>query len=61
MAYALLTEGMSLEGRAAFDQMLNAPPEQTAAGPAGPDVAAQNREFVRSLAGLGVHLPGVKA
>lgn len=49
MAYALLTEGMSLEQRASFDQMLNAKPE-----PDKDPVVEQNREFARSLAAIGV-------
>lgn len=54
MAYALLTEGMTLEQRAAFDQMLNAKPEAER-----DPVVEQNREFVRSLAEIGVKVPGI--
>ncbi len=62
MAYALLTEGMSLEHRAAFDLVLNAGPDASpaAARAAVPSVAAQNREALRSWAGLGVPVPVVE-
>ena len=58
MAYALLTEGMSLESRAAFDEMLAAKTEVEARGPS-PEVI-QNREFLRELRGLGVPVPVIQ-
>jgi hypothetical protein len=58
VAYALLTEGMSLENRAAFDLTLTAisdPPEAaTGAARASAGVVSQNREALKSWAALGV-------
>lgn len=57
MAYALLTEGMSHETRAAFDTMLNAADDVPAPVETGPSVAEQNRAAIREWAAAGVPVP----
>lgn len=60
MAYAILTEGMSLEARAAFDLTLNMEREPLPVEVReGRSVAAQNRDALRSWAALGVPVPAV--
>lgn len=58
MTYALLTEGMSPESRAAFDEMLAAKADVEQRGPSREVV--QNREFLRELRGIGVPVPVIQ-
>lgn len=58
VTYALLTEGMSPESRAAFDEMLAAKADVEARGPSREVV--QNREFLRELRGIGVPVPVIQ-
>ena len=60
MAYAVLTEGMNMEARAAFDLTLNADLDAPAPAQAGPSVAEQNRAALREWAALGVPVPVIR-